>query len=241
MSIPLELRGVVKNFKEKRVLFGATLRVEAGSVLGLVGVNGAGKTTLLKCALGLLRPTEGEAFVLGENAWGMPATVKERIGYVPQDMKLIDYMSVDQLIAYTGSFYERWNKGLVERLKGELGIDGKASAGVLSGGEKQKVAILLALGHEPELVVLDEPAAALDPLARRTFLRLVVELAEPGKRTVVFSTHILSDLERVADRVAVLQHGKIAYEGLLENLKEQQGVGLEEIFLGMHKGNASIS
>ena len=237
MSISLELRNVVKWFKNKSVLHGVTLRVEAGSVLGLVGVNGSGKTTLLKCALGLLRPIDGEALIFGENAWGMSAAIKERIGYVPQDVKLIDYMSVDQLIAYTGSFYRRWNKALVERLKGELGIDGKSSAGVLSGGEKQKVGILLALGHEPELVVLDEPASALDPLARRTFLRLVVELAEPGKRTVVFSTHILSDLERVADRVAVLQHGKISYEGLLENLKDQQGVGLEEIFLGMHKGN----
>ena len=103
-------------------------------------------------------------------------------------------------------------------------------------GNSRRLAIVLALGHEPELLILDEPAASLDPLARRQFLQMIIDLAEPGKRTVLFSTHITSDLERVADSVAILKSGRIAWHGLLEDLKEQTHVSLEDSFLEMHHG-----
>ena len=143
-------------------------------------------------------------------------------------------MKVRHLIDYTAAFYPNWNHDLVARLTKEWDIPRDDRIGPLSVGQLQKVAILLALGHEPELLILDEPAASLDPLARRQFLQMIIDLAEPGKRTVLFSTHITSDLERVADRVAILKSGRIAWQGLIEDLKEQTHVSLEDSFLEMH-------
>jgi ABC-2 type transport system ATP-binding protein len=230
----IELRGVVKSFGEKVVLTGLDLSVRRGSVLGLLGTNGSGKTTLIKCALGLIRPQSGEARLLGEPAWTLSAEAKSRIGYVPQIINLYPWMKVHQLIDYTAAFYPNWNHDLVARMVKELDISVKDRIGPLSVGQLQKVAILLALGHEPDLLILDEPAASLDPLARRQFLQMIIDLAEPDKRTVLFSTHITSDLERIADRVAILKSGRIAWHGLLDELKEQTHVSLEDSFLEMH-------
>ena len=230
----VELQNVSKSYGKKQVLTGLDLSAPKGSVLGLLGTNGSGKTTLIKCALGLIRPQAGEARLLGESAWTLSGNAKARIGYVPQVINLYPWMKVRQLIAYTAAFYTTWNDDLVARLIQEWDIPQDDRLGPLSVGQLQKVAILLALGHEPELLILDEPAASLDPLARRQFLQMIIELAEPGKRTVLFSTHITSDLERVADRVAILKSGRIAWQGLLEDLKEQTHVSLEDSFLEMH-------
>jgi ABC-2 type transport system ATP-binding protein len=230
----IELRGIVKSYGKKQVLTGLDLAVPKGSVLGLLGTNGVGKTTLIKCALGLIRPQQGEARLLGEDSWNLSAEAKARIGYVPQVVNLYPWMKVRHLIEYTAAFYPNWNYELVAKLSKEWDIPRKDRTGALSVGQLQKVAILLALGHEPELLILDEPAASLDPLARRQFLQMIIELAEPGKRTVLFSTHITSDLERVADSVAILKSGRIAWHGLLEDLKEQTHVNLEESFMEMH-------
>jgi ABC-2 type transport system ATP-binding protein len=235
MSEPtIELHGIVKSYGKKSVLTGLDLSVPKGSVLGLLGTNGAGKTTLIKCALGLIRPQSGEARLLGEPAWTLSAEAKSRIGYVPQIINLYPWMKVHQVIAYTSAFYPNWNHDLVTRLIRELNIPTEDRIGPLSVGQLQKVAILLALGHEPDLLILDEPAASLDPLARRQFLQMIIDLAEPTKRTVLFSTHITSDLERVADSAAVLKSGVIAWHGLLEALKEQTHLNLEDSFLEMH-------
>jgi ABC-2 type transport system ATP-binding protein len=230
----IELSGIKKSYGKKDVLTGLDLSVQKGSVLGLLGTNGAGKTTLIKCALGLIRPQSGEARLLGEPAWTLSPEAKSRIGYVPQVINLYPWMKVHQLLDYTASFYPNWNHDLVEHLTKELDISVEDRVGPLSVGQLQKVAILLALGHEPDLLILDEPAASLDPLARRRFLQMIIDLAEPDKRTVLFSTHITSDLERVADQVAILKSGVIAWHGLLEELKEQTHVNLEDTFLEMH-------
>ena len=232
----IELRGIVKSYGKKQVLTGLDLAVPRGSVLGLLGTNGAGKTTLIKCALGLIRPQQGEARLLGEDSWNLSAEAKARIGYVPQVVNLYPWMKVRHLIDYTAAFYPNWNHDLVARLAEEWDIPCEDRIGPLSVGQLQKVAILLALGHNPDLLILDEPAASLDPLARRQFLQVIIDLAEPGKRTVLFSTHITSDLERVADRVAILKSGRIAWQGLLEDLKEQTHVNLEDSFVEMHNG-----
>ena len=233
---PIELRGIVKSYGKKQVLTALDLAVPKGSVLGLLGTNGVGKTTLIKCALGLIRPQQGEARLLGEDSWNLSAEAKARIGYVPQVVNLYPWMKVRHLIEYTAAFYANWNHELAARLSKEWDIPREDRVGPLSVGQLQKVAILLALGHEPELLILDEPAASLDPLARRRFLQMIIELAEPGKRTVLFSTHITSDLERVADSVAILKSGRIAWQGLLEDLKGQTHVNLEESFVEMHNG-----
>jgi ABC-2 type transport system ATP-binding protein len=230
----IELRGIVKSYGSKRVLTGLDLDVPKGSVVGLLGTNGSGKTTLIKCALGLIRPQAGEVRVLGEPAWTLSAEAKARLGYVPQVIGLYPWMKVRHLIDYTAAFYRTWNHALVEKFVREWSIPLDDRIQPLSVGQLQKVAILLALGHEPDLLVLDEPAASLDPLARRQFLQTIIDLAEPGRRTVLFSTHITSDLERVADRVAILKDGRIAWHGLLEDLKEQTHVSLEDSFLEMH-------
>lgn len=233
---PIELHGIVKSYGSKQVLTGLDLAVPKGSVIGLLGTNGSGKTTLIKCALGLIRPQQGQARLLGEDAWTLSGQAKARIGYVPQVSSLYPWMKVRHLIDYTAAFYPNWNTELVARLTREWDIPLNDRIGPLSVGQLQKVSILLALGHEPELLLLDEPAASLDPLARRQFLQMIIELAEPGKRTVLFSTHITSDLERVADRVAILKSGRIAWQGLIEDLKEQTHVSLEDSFLEMHNG-----
>ena len=230
----IELRGVCKSYGRKQVLTGLDLSVPKGSVLGLLGTNGAGKTTLIKCALGLIRPQSGETRLLGEPSWTLSAGAKMRIGYVPQVINLYPWMKVRHLIEYTSAFYPKWNHDLADRLVTEWSIPTEDRIGPLSVGQLQKLAILLAVAHEPELLLLDEPAASLDPLARRQFLQMIIDLAEPGRRSVLFSTHITADLERVADTVAILKSGRIAWHGLLEDLKEQTHVSLEDSFLEMH-------
>jgi len=216
----LLLQGVTKKYGGRAVLDALDLAIPAGSVVGLLGKNGAGKTTLLKTALGLIRPDVGSALLLGEPAWTLSAAAKARLGYVPQVVTLYPWMRVRQLVDYTAAFYPRWNDGLVWRLLRDWDVNPDDRVGVLSVGTLQKLAIILALAPEPELLVLDEPAASLDPAARRDFLRALLEIAADGRRTIVFSTHITSDLERVADRVAVLRGGRIGYHGPLDELKE---------------------
>jgi ABC-2 type transport system ATP-binding protein len=218
---PIRLQELQKHYKKKVVLDGANLDIPAGSVTGLLGKNGEGKTTLIKCALGLIAPTGGRAELLGENSWRMSAETKARIGYVPQIVQLYPWLTVRQAIDYFAVFYPKWNERLVGELVREFNVDPKQKIAALSLGTLQKVAIILALAHEPELLILDEPAASLDPAARRDFLKALVNIAADGKRTILFSTHITSDLERVADRVAILRGGKIVYDGELADLKEQ--------------------
>jgi ABC-2 type transport system ATP-binding protein len=210
----------VKRFGVREVLAGVNLSVPRGSVLGLLGKNGAGKTTMIKCALGLLRPNQGEISLLGEPSATLSPEAKARIGYVPQEIPLYPWMRVGHLLNYTSAFYPKWNEALVRQLIGDWEVDESQRVGKLSVGTRQKLAIILALAHEPDLLVLDEPAASLDPAGRRDFLKAVLEVSAEGNRTVIFSTHLTFDLERVADRVAILRGGRIAYDGELDALKE---------------------
>jgi ABC-2 type transport system ATP-binding protein len=184
-------------------------------------MNGSGKSTLIKCLLGLVRPDGGSARIFGDDSRNLSPEVKGRLGYVPQVVHQLDWMKVRHLIQYTATFYpnwnDRWTSELVERWR--VPLDQRVQT--LSTGQLQTLAIVLALGHRPDLMVLDEPVASLDPVARRDFLRSILELARDGNRTVLFSTHISSDLERVATHVAILHAGRIASYSELDELKDR--------------------
>ena len=236
MTPAISITNLTKTFGSKPALRGVNLEIPLGATVGLLGANGAGKTTLIKCALGLLRPTSGQCALLGEEVWSLSAAAKARLGYVPQVISLYPWMRVRELIQYTASFYATWNAELTDRLVREWDIPLDDRVRGLSVGQKQKLAILTAVAYQPDLLILDEPAASLDPQARRQFLQLLVELTEPEQRTVLFSTHITSDLERVADYVAIMKEGKIAWFGSLEALKERTHASLEDAFLEIQQG-----
>ena len=187
----IDVSGLRKQFKRgKEVLRGVDLEVPRGTVLGLLGKNGSGKTTLIKCVLGLLKPTSGTATLLGENAWDLSAEAKERLGYVPQVVTLYQWMKVKHLIAYTAAFYPNWNADLAARLVHRWEIPLDEGVGTLSVGQLQRLSIVLSLAYEPELLILDEPAASLDPVARREFLIEVLNIAESAESDGrVFDAH----------------------------------------------------
>ncbi|MDT9002069.1 ABC transporter ATP-binding protein [Paucibacter sp. APW11] len=220
-----QLRGVNLSYGEKPVLRQLDWQLLPGQVIGLLGRNGAGKTTLLETLLGLREPSSGEVQLFGQPAQRLDDAVRARIGYVPQQSTLFEAFTARQLLAYFKSFYPRWNEAKVEGLlsRWELPLD--QQIGRLSGGQQQRLSIVRALAHDPDLLVLDEPVASLDPVGRRDFLRELVEQVLERGTTVVFSTHILSDLERVAFNVAFLREGRIALQAPLDELQEQLRVG----------------
>ncbi len=209
-----------KSFGKKEVLRGVNLDLPTGTVLGLLGKNGSGKTTLIKTALGLLRPSGGSVTVFGEGVWNLSADAKARLGYVPQEVVSYPWMRLRQVIAYTAAFYPSWNHELVADMCRRWQLPLEDRVGPLSVGQIQTLGIVLAMGHEPELLVLDEPVASLDPSARREFLRALLQTLERPGRTVLFSTHITSDLERIANRVAILREGRLVFHGELDELKD---------------------
>jgi ABC-2 type transport system ATP-binding protein len=216
----LSLQGIRVSFGAQQVLDGLDWALPAGQVVGLLGRNGAGKTTLIETLLGLREPVSGEALLFGQPSLALGDDARARIGYVPQRSDLFEWMTADQLLAYFRSFYPRWNTAKVEGLMSRWDIARDKTIGKLSGGQQQRLSIIRALAHEPELLVLDEPVASLDPAGRRDFLGELVDQVIDRRTTIVFSTHILSDLERVALDVAFLSGGKIALHAPLDELLE---------------------
>lgn len=217
---PLRCSGLRKSFDGTPVLRDLTLQVPAGAVLGLVGRNGAGKSTLMRALLGLVPVDAGEARVFDEPARSLSDTVKQRIGYVAQQPESMSWMRVDDMLALIGGFYARWDAGWVHTMLERWAIDPRAVVGKLSPGERQRLALIRGMAHSPDLLVLDEPASALDPVGRRELMREIVLRAGELGTTVVFSTHIISDLERVASDIAFLHHGELLLCAPQDVLKE---------------------
>lgn len=217
---PLRCSGLRKSFDGKPVLRDLTLQVPAGAVLGLVGRNGAGKSTLMRSLLGLVPVDAGESRVFDEPAHSLSDAVKQRIGYVAQQPESMAWMRVDDMLALIGGFYARWDAGWVHTMLERWAIDPRAVVGKLSPGERQRLALIRGMAHSPDLLVLDEPASALDPVGRRELMREIVLRAGELGTTVVFSTHIISDLERVASDIAFLHHGELLLCAPQDVLKE---------------------
>jgi ABC-2 type transport system ATP-binding protein len=212
-------QGLSKAFGAKRVLEGITVTAEAGDVIGVLGKNGAGKTTLIEILLGFGPPTAGAAQVLGETSMRLSEAAKARIGFVPQQDELVGVLTGERQLSLTASFHRRWDSALIARLAADWEVPLDRRIQYLSVGERQKLSLLLALGHRPDLLVLDEPVASLDPIARRRFITELIDGAPDAPRTVLFSSHIVSDLERVANKVWILKDGRLAWAGDLDALK----------------------
>jgi ABC-2 type transport system ATP-binding protein len=213
-------RALGKTIGRKTILRDISVAVSPGSIVGILGKNGAGKTTLLDVLLGFSPATSGNAQLFGHDSFTLPAAVKGRIGYVPQHDELVNLITGRQQLALMAALHGRWNHALIERLQSAWEVPVDQNIQTLSGGERQKLSTLAALGHEPELLVLDEPVASLDPISRRRFLQEMIEITADRSRTVLFSTHIVSDLERIADQIWILRAGVIAWAGPLDTLKE---------------------
>jgi ABC-2 type transport system ATP-binding protein len=213
-------RDLSKQIDGRPALTDFTVAVPAGEVIGIIGKNGAGKSTLFDLLLGFAVPTSGVSFVFDELSKAMPVAVKSRIGFVPQQDELIGVMTGSQQLALIASLHDRWDQALIDRLAREWEVPLDRRIDKLSGGERQKLSTLCALGHRPDLLVLDEPAASLDPLARRRFMREILDIASDASRTLIYATHIVSDLERVANRIWVLREGRLVWQGGLDELKE---------------------
>ena len=209
-----------KSYEGRTILAGIEATLAPGQVVGLLGTNGAGKTTLLELLLGLTPPSEGQARIFGHPSLDVPQREKALIGYVPQRDELLDSLSVRQHLELFASFYPEWDAALVEKLTVEWSIAPSQRVGKMSPGERQKLAIIAALAHRPALLVLDEPVASLDPLARRRFLEQIVQISADPERAVLFSSHIVSDVERLANIIWILRDGRMRWQGDLDTLKE---------------------
>jgi ABC-2 type transport system ATP-binding protein len=208
----IEASGLGKRYGRRWALADCTLAVPAGRVTGLVGPNGAGKTTLLQLAAGLLTPTSGTISVLGERPAGTPAQLA-RAGFVAQDAPLYAGLSVAGHLRMGGWLSPGWDSELAARRISQLGFDLRQRAGSLSGGQRAQLALTLAVAKRPELLLLDEPVASLDPLARREFLQGLMESVAGQETSVVLSSHLISDIERVCDYLIVLVASRVRVAG----------------------------
>jgi ABC-2 type transport system ATP-binding protein len=221
MAEPLAAaHNVSKVFGSKVALDDVSAEVFPGDIIGVLGKNGAGKTTLLETLLGFSPPTRGSTSVFGESSLQLSAAAKARIGFVPQQDELVGVLDGKQLLAIVAAFHARWDSAFVDRLVAEWGVPLDRRVAKLSVGERQKLSVLSALGHHPDLLVLDEPVASLDPIARRQFLHELFAIAESPARAVLFSSHIVSDLERAANKVWIVKDGRLHWQGELDALKE---------------------
>ncbi|MBZ5586343.1 MAG: ABC transporter ATP-binding protein [Acidobacteriia bacterium] len=221
MTPVLEFLNVSRSFKKGTpVLDGVSFSVGEGEVVGLLGRNGAGKTTLIHIAMGLLSPHGGAVRVFGVSPLDDPVSVKRRVGFVSEEQVLPPRSTVAELIAFHRYLFERWDDALERQLMDRFGLSGRDRILRLSKGQARQVALLCAVCHRPELLLLDEPAGGLDPVARREFLETSIQLLNREGTAILFSSHHMSDVERIGGRVVLLDQGKVRIDRDLDRLRE---------------------
>jgi len=222
MSEPaLSFQGVVRRFGKKIAVNQLSLTVPQGTILGLVGRNGAGKTTALRLAHGMLHSDSGTIRVLGLDPAEDGLAVRSRVGLLSEEGALYPWMTVREVIDFAAALHAGWDPELADSLVGRLGLEENVRVKTLSRGTKAKVALLLAVSCRPELLLLDDPTAGLDPLVRREVLQGVLESVSHEGGAVVYASHLIHDVERVADYVVVLDGGQVRLEGSLDEIKQR--------------------
>jgi ABC-2 type transport system ATP-binding protein len=219
MTAIIQTQQLTKSYGPSRGIIDVDLQVNEGEVFGFLGPNGAGKTTTIRVLLDLLRPTSGKAFVFGIESTADPVSIHRRVGYIPGEFTLYDRLTGGQTLDYfanlRGGVDRAYQKQLIERFD----IDAKRRFKEYSKGNKQKIGLVIALQHRPELLILDEPTSGLDPLVQQSFYQLVREARQEG-RTVFLSSHILSEVERTADRVGIIREGRLVKVDSVEGLRD---------------------
>lgn len=211
---------LVRKFDQHKVLNGLTAQIQRGDVVALLGKNGAGKSTLLHTILGFGVPDSGEVTLWQTPSIAITEQQKQKIGFVPQQDELLEQLSGAEHLKLFQKFRSSWDQACCDRLVDSWKIPLNTRISKMSQGQRQKLSIVLALCHQPELLILDEPVASLDPMARRQFLSELIDIAAEQQRAIIFSSHIVSDMERIANQVWLLKNGQLAFQGPLDDLKE---------------------
>jgi ABC-2 type transport system ATP-binding protein len=207
----IEINHLVRKYGRTDAVNDFSLRVNAGRCYGLFGRNGAGKTTTIRCLLNLLQPTSGSIHVFGMEPMKNEVAVKSRLAYVPDQVAFYPWMTVQSILDYLASFRERWNRKTEKELLGQFCLDASKKVNALSKGQRTQLALIGAICAEPDLLILDEPTSGLDPIVRREFIQTVIgayQEADPGKRTVLVSTHLISEFEGLIDEFTIMDEGK---------------------------------
>ena len=212
--------------QDTEVLAGVSFSIDSGQVVGLLGRNGAGKTTLLRIAMGMIDPQQGSVEIFGLDPRQHPLEVKGRVGYVSEDQILPPYLRVNQVISLHKGLFPTWDDDLARGMIDRFAIPGRQKIKTLSKGQARPVALLCAVAHRPELLILDEPAGGLDPAARRDFLETSIQLLNESGTTILFSSHYMSDVERLADRIVMLHDGRVLIDTQLDDLRENYSLAL---------------
>ena len=216
----IEIKNLVREFGTKRALDNVSLSIQPGTVMGLVGENGAGKTTLIKHVLGLLKAQSGSVSVFGLDPIANPESVLSRIGYLSEEGDLPTWMKVHELMRYSAAFYPTWDDAYAMKLLDEFNLDPSAKLSKMSKGQRSRAGLLVAMAYRPQLLLLDEPSSGLDPIVRKDILGAIIRTIADDGRTVLFSSHLLSEVERVADQISMVKAGKILISDSLDNVKD---------------------
>lgn len=216
----IECTDLQKKYGHHTVLKGLNITIPQGVIFALLGTNGAGKTTLIRSLLGLMPYTSGKIELLGQDPWQAGPSLRQRVGYVSEEQGLYGWMKVSQLIDFCKGLYPHWNHSLVNKYIQRFGLSPNTRIRTMSKGQKVRLALILALAPEPELLILDEPMSGLDPLAQHEFLQIIKEDAATMGHTIFFSTHNLPDAEAIASHAAILYDGLIQITGTLDQVKQ---------------------